>query len=62
MQKEIQAMDVRIGVLNNIIWRHNFETRKQILDETIGTKGKNDKELYLIAESPDMDHLEEEDE
>lgn len=55
-------MDVRIGVLNNIIWRHNFETRKQLLDETIGTKGKKEKELYLIAEAPDMDNLEDEDE
>ena len=54
-------MDVRIGVLNNIIWRHNFETRKQILDETIGNRGKKDKELYLIAETPDMDHLEDDD-
>ena len=54
-------MDVRIGVLNNIVWRHNFETRKQILDETVGTKGKNDKQLYLIAETPDMGDLEDED-
>lgn len=54
-------MDVRIGVLNNIVWRHNFETRKQQLDETIGNKGKKDRELYLIAEAPDMDNLDEED-
>jgi len=58
-------MDVRIGVLNNIVWRHDFEARKQILDTTtVGGGGKKDKEknLYMIAETPDMADLEEEEE
>lgn len=52
---------MRIGVLNNIVWRNNFETRKQVLDETIGNKGRNERDLYLIAEAPDLDNLEDED-
>ena len=58
-------MDVRIGVLNNIVWRHDFETRKHILDSTTvgGLKGRDkEKNLYMIAESPDMGDLDEEEE
>jgi hypothetical protein len=55
-------MDVRIGVLNNIIWKHDYEVKKAQLDETLAGKNKDkDKQLYLIMESPDMDDLEGDD-
>jgi len=61
-QNEIKAMDVRIGVLNNIVWRHDFETRKQQLDETLVGKQKNDNQrLYELAEG-EINELDEEEE
>ena len=53
-------MDVRIGVLNNTVWRHDFETRKQLLDETGASKGRNDRQLFLISEAQEMGELNEE--
>ena len=55
-------MDVRIGVLNNIVWRHDFETRKQILDETLITNNKyNSNKLYNINDN-DINEIDEEEE
>lgn len=55
-------MDVRIGVLNNIVWRHDFETRKQILDETLITNNKyNTNKLYNINDN-DINEIDEEEE
>lgn len=55
-------MDVRIGVLNNIVWRHDFETRKQILDETLAGKQRNENQkLYDLAEG-EINEMDEEEE
>jgi len=54
-------MDIRIGVLNNIVWKHNFETKKAQIDGTLagnrpGTAVNED--LYNIIEAQDdMDDL-----
>lgn len=60
LRLEIQQMDVRIGVLNNIVWRHDFETRKQQLEETTG--GRRNQERDFIRDTPDIAELDEEDE
>lgn len=60
LRQEIQQMDVRIGVLNNIVWRHDFETRKQQLEETTG--GRRTQAQDFMRDTPDIAELDEEDE
>lgn len=51
-------MDIRIGVLNNIVWKHNFEMKRQQIDNTLTGKRNYDDKLYNIMEAPeDMDDL-----
>jgi len=55
-------MDIRIGVLNNIVWKHNFETKREQINHTLtGKRGDTAYDgLYNIMESPEnMDDLEE---
>ena len=51
-------MDIRIGVLNNIVWKHNFELKRQQIDNALTGKRNHDDKLYNIMEAPeDMDDL-----
>ena len=54
-------MDVRIGVLNNIVWKQTFETKRMQIDHTLtgkrGTAANEYENLYNIPEN--MDDLED---
>ena len=51
-------MDIRIGVLNNIVWKHNFEAKRQQIDNTLtGRKGGYNDMYNIMEEQEDMEHL-----
>lgn len=52
IQKEIKKMDVRIGVLNNIVWKHLFLRRRGVIDQVLsgGRPGDNYGDLPGIQE------------